>query len=125
VKTADYFRFALAFALAALTTVMVLNAGPFAVSACYLLGSVLSTGLILLFGGRHRLPLMAVATIPAYLLITLYSVRRFYTDPDTSDPFGQIVRYVPSFALDLGMTVVIPLLLAYAVHRLRYKTRNA
>jgi hypothetical protein len=125
VKAADYFRLAGAFALAALTTVMALNAGPFAVSVCYLLGTVLSAFLVLLFGGRHRLLLMAAATVPPYVVVTLFSVRQFYVDPDTSDPFRQIVRYAPSFALDFGMTVALPLLIAYVVHRLRYKSRNA
>lgn len=124
-KAAVYFRFAGAFALGALTTVVVLNAGPFAVSGCYLAGTLLSGFLVLLFGGRHRLLLMATATVPPYVLITLCSVREFYVDPDTSDPFRQIVRYAPSFAFDFGMTVALPLLSAYVVHRLRYKSRSA
>ncbi len=104
-------------ALAAVTTFLVFTAGLYAHAAAWLLGTFLSTFLIALLGGRRRVLLTAIATIPPLIIISIQAIRLRHPEPLDS----VLVRVLGAF----GLLVLIPLAINYGVVRLTSNTRNA
>lgn len=113
----DQIRVGVALALATMTTTLVFTAGLYGQAGAWLFGTFVSTFLIALLGGRRRVLLTAIATIPPHIIIYIQEIRLRHPEPLDS----VLVRALGTF----GLLVVIPLAINYGFVRLTRNDRNA
>jgi hypothetical protein len=99
------------------TTLLVFNASFYGAAGAWVLGTIVSTVVITIIGGRRRVLFTAFATIPPFGLVTYDNIRlRTSGEP--------LLDLLPTTAAGFGLFVALPLLIAFFVARFGRESRT-